>query len=122
MPRACRYYRDWFGKKRLNPVERTQRAYIFPARHFASRSKSDRLPPMGLRVRLRADFDMSGFPPSARIILKALQQYGMLLADNGSNWFLSGAPNPKWDDDELATLKRVKGRDLECVVTGPLIR
>ena len=103
-------------------VERTQRAYIHPARHFASRSDDPSLPPMGLRVRLRADYDLSGFPPSARAILTALKKYGMLLADNGSNWFISGAPNPEWDDDALATIKRVKGRDLECVVTGPLIR
>lgn len=103
-------------------VERTQRAYIHPATHFASRSNDGSLPPMGLRVRLRADYDISGFPPSARVILTALKKYGMLLADNGSNWFVSGAPNPKWDDSALATIKRVKGRDLECVVTGPLIR
>lgn len=101
-------------------VERTQRAYIHPARHFASRHTDPSLPPMGLRVRLRADFDTTGFPLSAQVILNALKKYGMLLADNGSNWFLSGAPDPRWNDDDLATLKRVKGRDFECVYTGPL--
>jgi hypothetical protein len=103
-------------------VARTQRAYIFPARHFASRSNDPNLPPMGLRVRLKADYDISKFPPSARVILTALKRYGMLLADNGSDWFISGAPNPRWSDSELATLKQIKGRDLECVHTGELTR
>ena len=101
-------------------VERTQRAYIHPARHFASRHSDATLPPMGLRVRLRADYDISGFPRSAQVILTALKTYGMLLADNGSDWFISGAPDPRWKDRDLATLKRVRGRDLECVFTGPL--
>jgi hypothetical protein len=101
-------------------VERTQRAYIHPARHFASRHTDPTLPPMGLRVRLRADYDISEFPPTAKVVLGALKKYGMLLADNGSNWFVSGAPDPRWKDSDLATLKRVKGRDFECVYTGPL--
>lgn len=101
-------------------VEITQRAYIHPARHFASRRTDPTLPPMGLRVRLRADYDISEFPRSAQIVLTALKKYGMLLADNGSNWFVSGAPDPRWKDSDLATLKRVKGRDFECVYTGPL--
>lgn len=101
-------------------VERTQRAYIHPARHFASRHTDPTLPPMGLRVRLRADYDLSEFPRSAQVVLTALKKYGMLLADNGSNWFVSGAPDPRWKDSDLATLKRVKGRDFECVYTGPL--
>ena len=101
-------------------VERTQRAYIHPARHFASRHTDANLPPMGLRVRLRADYDIQGFPRSAQVILVTLKKYGMLLADNGSNWFVSGVPDSRWDDSELATLKRVRGRDLECVLTGPL--
>jgi hypothetical protein len=103
-------------------VQRTQRAYIHPARHFASRSDDSKLPPLGLRVRLRADYDISRFPKTAQVILTALKKYGMLLADNGSDWFISGAPNPKWQDGALATIKRIKGRNLECVVTGPLIR
>lgn len=101
-------------------VEKTQRGYIFPARHFASRSSDRSLPPMGLRVRLRKDYDISRFPRSAQVILTALKRYGMLLADNGGDWFISGAPDKRWVDDELATLKRVKGRDLECVLTGPV--
>jgi hypothetical protein len=103
-------------------VNRTQRGYIFPARHFASRSNDRKLPPMGLRVRLRSDFDLSGFPKSARVILTCLKTYGMFLADNGSDWFVSGAPDPRWSDSDLATIKRVKGRDLECIITGPVDR
>ena len=101
-------------------VRKTQRAYVLPATHFASRSKDVNLPPMGLRVRLRADYDLSKFPKSARVILTALQKYGMLLADNGSDWFVTGTPDNRWNDDELQTLKRIKGRDLECVDTGEL--
>lgn len=103
-------------------VRQTQRAYILPATHWASRSHDRAHPPMGLRVRLRADYDLSGFPPRAQVILTALKKYGMLLADNGSDWFISGSPDPRWDDEELNTIKRVKGRDLECVLTGPLVR
>ena len=98
---------------------RTRRAYVPPARHFASSSRDPNLPPMGMRVRLKADYDVSSFPATARVILEALKTYGMFLADNGGDWFLGGAPDPRWDDDELATLKRVKGRDLEVVAMGP---
>ena len=101
-------------------VERTQRAYIHPARHFASRHTDPTLPPMGLRVRLKADYDISEFPRNVQVILTALKKYGMLLADNGSDWFISGVPDPRWKDGDLATLKRVQGRDFECVYTGPL--
>jgi hypothetical protein len=97
----------------------TRRAYIWPARHFASRSDDPALPPMGLRVRLRADYDISSFPRPAKVILTALKRYGMLLADNGGDWFLSGAPDPRWSDEELGTLKRVKGADFEVVRVGP---
>lgn len=100
-------------------AKNTRQAYIAPARHFASRSNDKNLPPMGLRVRLRADYDISGFPPEAQVILRALKKYGMILADNGGNWFISGAPDPRWDTEALRTLKRVKGRDLEVVDTGP---
>lgn len=97
-------------------VQKTRRAYVPPARHFASRSDNPNLPPMGLRMRLRADYDISGFPPTAKVILTALKKYGMLLADNGGDWFLSGAPDPRWNDDDIATLKRVKGSDFEAVL------
>ena len=100
---------------------RTQRGYILPATHFASRSSDPNLPPMGLRVRLKADYDISGFPPEAQVILRALKKYGMILADNGGDWFISGAPDPRWNDENLASLKRVLGRDFEVVDTGPII-
>lgn len=95
---------------------RTRHAYVPPATHFASRLTDANLPPMGMRVRLRADFDISKFPASAQVILTALKKYGMIVADNGSDWFLSGAPDPRWNDDELNTLKRVKGRDFEVIL------
>lgn len=98
----------------------TRRGYVHPARHFASRQADPRLPPMGMRVRLKADFKIDAYPPTARAVLEALKRYGMLLADNGSDWFISGAPDPRWDDGQLATLKRVRGRDLEVVRMGPI--
>jgi len=101
-------------------VRKTRRAYVAPARHFASHSKDVTLPPMGMRVRLKAGYDISRFPPSAQVILTALKTYGMLLADNGGDWFISGAPHPRWNDGEIATLKRVTGNDLEVVKMGPL--
>ena len=103
-------------------VSRSQRGYILPATHFASRSDAPNLPPMGLRLRLRADYDLSGFPPQAKIILTALKKYGMLVADNGGDWYITGAPDQRWDDEQLSTLRRVKGSDLEVVDTGPIIR
>jgi hypothetical protein len=102
-------------------VHNSQHAYIHPATHWASSSTDPALPPMGLRVRLRADFDTSTFPASVRPILQAMKTYGMFVADNGSNWYVSGAPDPRWSDDELHTLSRVHGGDFEAVDTGPLI-
>jgi hypothetical protein len=102
-------------------AQKTRRAYVAPATHFASRHTGANLPPMGMRVRLKADYDISRFPPEVQVILTALKRYGMFLADNGGNWFITGAPNPRWDDDTLHTLKRVKGRDLEVVKMGPLV-
>lgn len=99
---------------------RTQRSYIWPARHFASSSEDESLPPLGQRFRLRADFDTSGFSKQSRVILEALKKYGMLLADNGSPWFLSGAPDASWDNDALRELRRVKGSDFEAVDVSSL--
>jgi hypothetical protein len=101
-------------------VRRTRRAYVAPATHFASRSHDPNLPPMGMRVRLRADYPLNGFPTVARVVLKALQTYGMMLADNGGDWFVTGAPDPRWSDADLNTLKRVRGKDFEVVQMGPL--
>jgi hypothetical protein len=102
-------------------VRRTQRAYIPPATHFASSSTDPDLPPMGLRVRLRADYDLSTFAPNIQVIMRAMQRYGMFVADNGSDWYVSGAPDERWNDDELRELKRVKGADFEVVDTGAAV-
>jgi hypothetical protein len=75
---------------------------------------------MGMRVRLKSDFDTSSFPAEAQVILRALKKYGMILADNGSDWFISGAPDPRWDDSALATLRRVTGSDFEVVRMGEI--
>ena len=93
----------------------TRRAYVLPARHWASTNTSVDRPPMGMRVRLKASVDISGYSPAMQVILRALKKYGMILADNGSNWFISGAPDPRWDDDDLNTLKSIKGSDFEVV-------
>ncbi len=101
-------------------VERTRRAYIYPARHLTGSLTNPLLPPMGLRVRLRASFDVRPFPRQARIVLTALKRYGMIVADNGSDWFVSGTPDPRWSNDQLRTLGQVKGSDFEVVNTSTL--
>ena len=101
-------------------VRRSRRAYIYPARHFASSLTDRRLPPMGLRLRLRADFPVARYPYQARIVLRALQRYGMIVADNGSSWYVSGVPDPRWDNDQLHTLHRVRGSDFRVVDTSRL--
>lgn len=102
-------------------VSRSQRGFIHPATHFASDDNDPDLPPMGLRFRLKADYDTSGFSPEIRVILRSLKTYGMFVADNGSNWYLSGAPNPNWNDDHLRELKQLRGSDFEAVDTGDII-
>jgi hypothetical protein len=101
---------------------KTRRAYVWPARHYASSSEDEALPPMGQRFRLKADVDLSRFSPKNQVILRALQTYGMMLADNGSPWFLSGAPNDAWDNDELRQLLELKGTDFEAVDVSSLMR
>lgn len=76
---------------------------------------------MGMRVRLKASVDISGYPPTARVILKALKKYGMILADNGSDWYVSGAPDSRWDDEDINSLKRIKGGDFEVVKMGAMV-
>jgi hypothetical protein len=98
----------------------TRRAYIYPARHYASDSTDPSLPPMGLRVRLKAIVNIAGFPPQARVVLEALKRYGMILADNGSPWYISGAPDPRWSNDDLHSLSRLTGADFEVVDTSHL--
>jgi hypothetical protein len=101
-------------------VRRSRRDYVYPARHFASSYTSRTLPPMGLRLRLRHNYPVRTHPPQARVVLRALKRYGMLVADNGSSWYISGAPDPGWDNDDLHTLHRVKGSDFRVVDTSSL--
>jgi hypothetical protein len=99
---------------------RTRAAFVYPARHFASSSHDPALPPMGLRVRLKASVDIAGLPRQARVIAEALKRYGMILADNGSPWYVSGAPDGRWSNDALHLLGRLQGRDFEVVDTRSL--
>lgn len=101
---------------------RTQNGYILPATHFASSRTDPALPPMGLRLRLKASFDVRTLTGQARVIAVAMQRYGLIVADNGSNWFFQGAPSPSWDDDDLGQLKSVSGDWFEVVDTGPIRR
>ena len=102
-------------------VQNSRRAYVDPARHFASSNTNPNLPPMGMRVRLKASFDISSYSPRIQVILKAMKKYGMIVADNGSNWYVSGAPDPRWNDNELATLSSVKGSNFEVVQMGTIV-
>jgi hypothetical protein len=113
-------YDEVVGQKQIThalrfTVERTSRSYLSPARHFASTRDDASLPPMGMRVRLKAGYDISTFSPEDQVILTALKHYGMILADNGSNWFISGSPDARWNDDALHALTRVHGSDFEVV-------
>ena len=99
----------------------SRRAYVFPARHWASSDTSPNRPPMGMRVRLKASFDISGFSPPMQVILRAFKKYGMILADNGSNWYISGAPDPRWNDNDLHTLGAIQGSNFEVVQMGTIV-
>jgi hypothetical protein len=99
----------------------TRRAYVHPATHFASSRTDSNLPPMGMRVRLKASFDISSYPAAVQVILVALKKYGMFLADNGSDWYISGAPDSRWNDHELAVLQEVQGSDFEVVEMGEVV-
>ena len=101
-------------------VSRTRRAYVWPARHYASDLNDPSLPPMGLRFRLKRGYPIAGFPRQARIVLRALKEYGMIVADNGSDWYVSGVPHAKWSNDQLHTLHRVPGSAFEVVDTSVL--
>ena len=101
-------------------IVKSQHGYVAPATHYASNKRDPNLPPMGMRVRLKASFDISKFSPKNQVILTALKKYGMIVADNGSDWFISGAPDPRWDNDELHALTKVKGADFEVVKMGPV--
>jgi hypothetical protein len=102
-------------------VPQSQRSYLWPARHYASSLTGSQYPPMGARFRLKADYDISTYPASVQVILRAMKKYGIINADNGSAWFISGAPNEQWDNDELAQFSRLRGADFEAVDTAPLM-
>jgi hypothetical protein len=103
-------------------VARTQRGYVHPATHFASASTDPSLPPMGLRLRLKASFSLAGFRGESLVILRALKRYGLIVADNGSPWFITGAPDARWNEEDLAQIKRVPGSAFEAVRTGAIHR
>jgi hypothetical protein len=96
-------------------VSRSRRGYLHPARHWASSDTSSLRPPMGMRVRLKASFNVASYPPSARVILQALKKYGMIVADNGSDWYVTGVADARWNDGEINSLKALRGSDFEVV-------
>jgi hypothetical protein len=99
-------------------VSQSRRAFVFPARHFASSDTDPALPRMGERLRLKAGVDLSGLPRQARIVARAFKEYGLIVADNGSDWYVSGAPHRSWDNDQLRALDALEGRDFEVVRVG----
>ncbi len=99
----------------------TRKAHLWPARHDASSSLDPSYPPMGQRFRLKADVDISGFSPLVRVLAQAMKTYGLILADNGSNWYLSGVPDDRWDNDMLRQLGTLKGSDFEAVDVSSLM-
>lgn len=102
-------------------VECTHNSYVWPARHKAGSCSSD-YPPMGQRFRLKASFDDSNFSARNKVIINALKKYGMMVADNGGSWFLSGEANENWDDDDIDKLKAIKGSDFEAVDVSTLLK
>ena len=102
-------------------VSRTQRGYIHPATHYASSSTDANLPPMGLRLRMKASYSCAALSSEVQVICNALKRYGMFVADNGSNWYISGAHDPRWNDDRLGDLKTIPGSAFEAVTTGTIV-
>jgi len=102
-------------------VPASQRGYIHPAVHFASSSSDPKLPPMGLRLRLNAGYPLAGFTGQALVIVEALKRYGLIVADNGSPWYITGAPSSGWDEEQLQQLKSVPGSAFEALETGPIV-
>ncbi|MCJ7501602.1 MAG: hypothetical protein MUP80_00890 [Acidobacteriia bacterium] len=103
-------------------VWQTQKGYVHPATHQAGATTDPAYPPMGMRVRLKASFDLASYHGQARVILNALKKYGMMVADNGQSWFITGASDPRWDDADLDQLKSVPGGAFEVVQVGTIIR
>ncbi len=113
-------YEEVYIKREINhairmTVKNSQKAYIYPARHFASSSTDKNLAPMGLRLRMKANYDISKMTQPIQVICKAMKKHGLMVADNGSNWYLSGAPDPRWSDDTLGGLKSIPGSAFEVI-------
>ncbi len=102
-------------------AQQTQAAYVWPARHEASDITNLSVPPMGQRFRLKASFNISGYPAEVRVILQAFKDYGIILADNGSNWYISGVPDERWDNDVLGAIKNITGSNFEAVDSSGLM-
>lgn len=102
-------------------ISTSQNSYLWPARHYASSNSSLSVPPMGARLRLKANYNISGFDPKMQVILQAMKTYGIIVADNGSNWYVSGAPDPRWDNDMLHTLDVLTGDNFEAVDVSGLM-
>ncbi len=102
-------------------VRKSRRGYVAPASHFASPHADENLPPMGMRVRLKASFDTTRFQGPAKVILEGLKKHGLILADNGGDWFISGAPDDRWVHESLLPIRQVKGSDFEVVKMGEVI-
>ena len=101
-------------------VSQSRAAYVLPAVHYASNNPDPSLPPMGLRVRMKAGYDCSGFTTEVQVVCTALKKYGMIVADNGSDWYISGAHDPAWNDDALSDINQIEGDAFEVVDTGPI--
>ena len=102
-------------------LDQTRRAFVPPASHWASSDEHPLRPPLGMRVRLKASVPIEQYPESVRIILQCLKTYGMILADNGSDWFISGTPDERWNNDDLSTLRKIKASDLEILQMDGLV-
>jgi hypothetical protein len=120
-PGLVRYEEVYIQKEIKHAIRMTvahsQRAYIYPARHQAGSSTNPNLAPMGLRLRMKASYDISKFSPPIQVICAAMKKHGLIVADNGSNWYISGAPDPRWNDDTLGQLKTIPGSAFEAVLT-----
>jgi hypothetical protein len=120
-------YDEVFDRKEIThavrfTVPRSRKGFVHPARHHAGHTTEERFPPMGMRVRLRADFDVTPYPAPVQVIMKGLKKYGMILADNGGPWFITGTADPRWGNAGFVDLRKIKGRDLEVVKMGPVER
>jgi hypothetical protein len=102
-------------------TNKTKKEFVWPARHFASSLTDDKYPPLGQRFRLKSNFDISGYSKEMKVILTAFKTYGLILADNGSPWFISGAPDDRWNNNMLREIKKLKGSDFEAVDTSSLM-